>query len=485
MTASDDHRGSVLVVGGGPAGLTCAYELLKAAPGQAVTVLEATSSLGGISRTVCFNGYRVDIGGHRFFTKVPQVERLWHELLADDFIRVQRLSRIYYRGRFFNYPLKIFNALWNMGFLESCRILASYARSRILPIKPEESFEDWVTNRFGRRLYNHFFRSYTEKVWGIPPSQIRADWAAQRIKNLSLGKAVLNAVSGLNNTTSLIEEFRYPRLGPGMMWERAADRISGMGGRITLDSPVIGLERDGNRILAARIMTADGPRRVVARHFVNSMDLRSLIGCIEPPPPAPVVEAAKRLRYRDFLIVALVLDRPDPFPDNWIYVHEPDVKVGRIQNFRAWSRDMVPNERQSLVGMEYFCQSGDSLWDQTDDDLRTLATRELAKLCLANDEDVVGAYVIRQPKAYPVYDTEYQAAVATISEWINSIHNLQTIGRNGLHRYNNQDHSMLTAMLAAKNILGEANDLWSINTERSYHEEIEREASGARSRRAA
>jgi protoporphyrinogen oxidase len=319
----------------------------------------------------------------------------------------------------------------------------------------------------------HFFRSYTEKIWGIHPQQIRSDWAAQRIKNLSLSKAVWNALSGANDTASLINEFSYPRLGPGMMWERTAELIEKQGGEVVLNTFVEKLERQGGRIVAAHVRDSTGIRRIVATQFVNTMDLRSLIQRIDPPPPNHVRTAAAKLRYRDFLIVAVILNSAAPFPDNWIYVHDGNVKVGRIQNFRAWSREMVPNAEQSLIGMEYFCNEGEELWEMRDEELGQLATQELAHLRLANASDKAGSFVIRQPKAYPVYDTQFKENVEIIADWLRGMENLQTIGRNGLHRYNNQDHSMLTAMLAAANILGESNDVWAVNVERSYHEGFE------------
>ncbi|MEM8630065.1 MAG: NAD(P)/FAD-dependent oxidoreductase [Pseudomonadota bacterium] len=466
---------SVAVIGGGPAGLTCAYTLQKRAPGTSVTVFEADDLVGGISRTVENDGFRVDIGGHRFFTKVPEVEAMWNEVLGSDFIRVPRLSRIYYREKFFDYPLKLFNALSNIGVYESMRIILSYAKWRTMPYKEENSFEEWVINRFGGRLYMHFFRSYTEKVWGISPKNIRADWAAQRIKNLSLPKAVWNAISGANDTVSLIEEFSYPRLGPGMMWEKTAELIEDRGGAVKLRSYVDRVERDGNRIVAVDVKDDTGTHRIEADEFINTMDLRTLLRSMDPPPPQHVQEAAEKLAYRDFLIVAMVLNTAEPFPDNWIYVHTSNVKVGRIQNFRAWSREMVPNENQCLVGMEYFCNEGEELWEMADDDLGKLAGEEIEKLGLAKASDRDWSFVIRQPKAYPVYDTEYKDAVDVIAEWINSLENFQTIGRNGLHRYNNQDHSMLTGMLAAGNILGEDHDLWTVNVDRAYHEEFQRD----------
>ncbi|MEM9755032.1 MAG: NAD(P)/FAD-dependent oxidoreductase [Pseudomonadota bacterium] len=470
----DEGEPSLVVIGGGPAGLTAAYEYQKLSPGSRALVFEGNDIVGGISRTESYKGFRFDIGGHRFFTKVPEVEAMWHEVLGDDLMIVPRSSRIYYRGRFFDYPLKLFNALTNIGAYEAIRIVLSYIKWQIRRDRADVSFEDWVINRFGGRLYMHFFKSYTEKVWGIDPKHIQADWAAQRIRNMSLFKAVWNAISGANDTASLIEEFLYPRLGPGQMWERTADLIEERGGEVRLRHWVRGILRDGTRVTGIEVQDAGGTRQTVPTHnVVNTMSLRDMVAAFDPPPPPEVVEAADRLKYRDFLIVTLVLDRPDPFPDNWIYVHSGDVKVGRIQNFRAWSPQMLPDDTKASIGMEYFCQEGDGLWTSADDDLHALATKELVALGLARDDDVIDGTVIRQPKAYPVYDTDYRAAVDTISAWVDTLENFQCVGRNGQHRYNNQDHSMLTAMLAARNILGATNDVWSVNVERSYHEEFE------------
>lgn len=470
---------SVIVIGGGPAGLTAAYDLLKRSDKHVPMVFEASEMVGGISRTESWNGYRFDIGGHRFFTKVKEVEDLWTEILGPDFIIVPRSSRIYYRGKFFDYPLKLFNALSNIGVYESCRVLGSYLKWRIRPYPEENNFEEWVINRFGGRLYMHFFRTYTEKVWGIDPREIRADWAAQRIKNLSLWKAVWNALSGANDTASLIEEFRYPRLGPGMMWEKCRDLIREKGGEVRMQSEVLKIRRNGNRVEAidVRKWDKDGSvseiETVSGDHFINSMAMREMIHAFDPPAPPEVVEAADKLRYRDFLIVTLVLDSPDPFPDNWIYVHSPDVKVGRIQNFRAWSEEMLPDKNTASIGMEFFCNVGDDLWEMENEDLHELAAKELETLGLAKANQVIGATVIRQPKAYPVYDDQYQAALEVIHDWMKTLENFQTVGRNGLHRYNNQDHSMLSAMYAARNVLGADHDVWNVNVERSYHEEMQ------------
>jgi len=468
---------TALILGGGPAGLTAAYHLQKLSdPDRSVrpVVFEVGEIVGGIARTENKDGYRFDIGGHRFFTKVKPVLDMWTEVMGDDFLTRPRQSRIYYRGRFYDYPLKLFNALGNIGPYEAARIVMSYGRWRAFPSKKEDSFEEWVINRFGERLYSHFFRSYTEKVWGISPKVIRADWAAQRIKNLSLSKAVWNAVSGKNDTTSLIEEFQYPRLGPGMMWEKTAEAVEAAGGAVEMRHYAKRILREGNRVTGVEVASDDGVQVHDADHVISSLALDDLVAAFDPPPPPHVIAAANKLRYRDFLIVTLVLDHHDPFPDNWIYVHAPEVKVGRIQNFRAWSPEMLPREDTASIGMEYFCAEGDDLWTMSDDELRALAAQELETLSLASGDTVTGSYVIRQPKAYPVYDEHYQEAVDAISGWIKGLENFHTVGRNGLHRYNNQDHSMLTAMKAAENVFGAGHDVWDVNVERSYHEEFMR-----------
>jgi protoporphyrinogen oxidase len=468
--------GSVAIIGAGPAGLTAAYLLAKEGSAPRPVVFEASDQVGGIARTETYKGFRFDIGGHRFFTKVSEVEALWREICGDDLITRRRRSRIYYRGKYYAYPLKIFNALANMGPVEATHIVLSYAKRRLRPHPVEDNFEQWVSNRFGGRLYWHFFKSYTEKVWGIPCTEIQADWAAQRIRNLSLVKAVWNAISGANDTASLIDKFEYPRLGPGMMWEKTRDRVLAMGGEVNMRRAVTRVFREGDRVTGLEVANFDGPvvetARVEADDYISTMALSDLIAAFEPAPPPDVVAAAKRLKYRDFLIVTLILDHPDPFPDNWIYIHSPEVSVGRIQNFRAWSEEMVPDPSKASIGMEYFCHAGDGLWTMSNDALLHKAAGELEQLGLASRKDVVDGTVIRQPKAYPVYDADYREALDVIQRWIEGLENFQTIGRNGLHRYNNQDHSMLAAILAARNVLGESHDLWGINVERSYHEDF-------------
>jgi protoporphyrinogen oxidase len=469
----ESGQSTVAIIGGGPAGLTAAYELQKHSSSHHPVVFEESDQVGGISRTVVYKGYRYDIGGHRFFTKVKPVEALWKEVLPNDFLKRPRMSRIYYRSKYFAYPLKPLNALINMGAYESCRILLSYAKWQVRPSQDESTFDQWVTNRFGGRLFWHFFKSYTEKVWGIPCNEIRADWAAQRIKNLSLRKAIWNAISGSNDTASLIEKFDYPRLGPGMMWETFRDRVLERGGEVRMEQRVRKIHRDDRAIRAVEVENvADGSSYVFsADQFISSMPITALVENMVPPAPAPVRKAAAKLKYRDFLIVTLILKKKDLFPDNWIYIHSPEVKVGRIQNFRSWSPEMLPDDEHSSIGMEYFCNEGDELWEMRNEDLLKLAEQELRKLDLVGDAEVVDGSVIRQPKAYPVYDHEYADALGILRTWLDNFPNLQAVGRNGMHRYNNQDHSMLTAMLAVKNILGESHDLWAVNVEQEYHEE--------------
>lgn len=463
----------VIIIGAGPAGLTAAYQLVK--QGIKPLVLELDDKVGGIARTETYKGYRFDIGGHRFYTKVEPVQELWQEVLGTEFIKVPRLSRIYYGGRFFNYPLDVFNTLLNLGILESALILLSYLKAKAFPIPEEKTFDQWVSNRFGERLYRTFFKTYTEKVWGIPCNQIQADWAAQRIKGLSLTTAVINALFGSNDTKTLIKEFDYPVLGPGMMWQRFAELVESKGGKVQLNTGVISFKRQGNRIESITAEQDDKTVELAADQFISSMPVSALLNRMEPPPPAEVLQAARSLKYRDFLIVTLIVNRPNLFPDNWIYIHTPEVKVGRIQNFKNWSAAMVPDPNKSCVGMEYFCNEGDPLWEMSDKQLIELATRELDSLGLANASDIEDGSIIRQLKAYPVYDSEYRQHLQVIQGFLETMENLQTVGRNGMHRYNNQDHSMLTAMLAVKNLLGEKHDLWNVNTERSYYEDFSAE----------
>ncbi len=465
--------GKVIVIGGGPAGLTAAYELAKA--GIKPIVLEMGSRVGGIARTEVFNGYRMDIGGHRFFTKVPEVEAFWYEVLGEDFLTRPRLSRIYYNRKFILYPLRFGDALSKLGVWQSFLVLMSYFRSKLLPYRNENTFEEWVSNRFGRRLYRIFFKTYTEKVWGIPCDQLSAQWAAQRIQNLSLPRAVIGAIlgaRGAKNVKSLIEEFHYPRLGPGMLWERTQQLIEQRGGEVRLNTAVVKvLHRDG-KASGVVAQTNECEETIEADAIISSMPISELVAKLDPPAPLDVRDGASRLTYRDYFTVGLIVNRPNLFPDNWIYIHAPEVKVGRVQNFKNWSPDMVPDPAKTFLGLEYFCNEGDELWRMSDEALVKLGARDLETMGLARAADVEGGTVIRQLKTYPVYTGEYKEYLERIRGFLDSIPNLQTVGRNGLHMYNNQDHSMLTAMLAVKNLLGDQHDVWSVNVERAYHEEV-------------
>jgi protoporphyrinogen oxidase len=464
-------KADVVIIGAGPAGLTAAYELTR--DGIPCTVLEADTTVGGISRTVKYKGYHFDIGGHRFFTKVSIVEKMWHEVLGNDFITRPRLSRIYYKSKFFQYPLQPMNALFGLGVFESLHCGFSYLTARIFPEKPEDNFEAWVSNRFGRRLFSIFFKSYTEKVWGMPCREIGAEWAAQRIRGLSLTSLVWNALKPKSKPKNkgkviktLIDEFQYPRLGPGMMWEKTHRIVTQRGGKVLFTKPVEKIRWEPGRVTSV----VAGGEEFKGTHFISSMPVRTLLQSLDPAPPEEVRKAANDFNYRDFLTVAVISKGRDLFPDNWIYIHDPRVKVGRIQNFGNWSPEMVPEADKSCLGLEYFCFEGDELWTMPDEELKKLAVRELDTLGLVKAADCVDAAVVRMPKAYPVYDGTYQRGLAVLREFLRTIPNLQLTGRNGMHRYNNQDHSMLTAILAARNIQGANYDLWKVNADEEYSE---------------
>ena len=483
MDGSDAGRGTdspdAVIAGAGPAGLTAAYELTKR--GRPCVVLESEPAMvGGISRTDEYKGYRFDIGGHRFFSKSDEVNALWREVLGDQLVTRSRLSRIYYDRKFFDYPLRPVNALVGLGPVRAALIGLSYLKARAFPIKPERSFEDWVVNRFGRKLFETFFKTYTEKVWGMPTNEISADWAAQRIKGLSLVRAVVDGLfpgkkgkSKGEVVKTLIDEFQYPRLGPGQMWERTRDLVSSRGGTVVHDRRVVRLEHDGSAVTAMVAADSGGREHTYrGRHYLSTLPVRGLVRALSPAPPREVVDAANALKYRDFLTVVLIVDKPETFPDNWIYVHEPGVRLGRVQNFKNWSPDLVPDPSKSSLGLEYFCFEGDDLWTRSDADLIALGRREIDEIGLVKSADVVDGCVVRMPKAYPVYDDAYQTHLGVVRAWLARLPNLHLAGRNGMHKYNNQDHSMMTALLCARNIAGAGPyDPWCVNTDAEYHEE--------------
>jgi protoporphyrinogen oxidase len=475
----------VAIIGAGPAGLTAAYLLGKR--GHRVVVLEGDPErVGGISRTAIYRGFHFDIGGHRFFSKSKEVEDLWTELLPDDMLVRPRSSRILYRGRFFSYPLKAFEALRKLGIIESTLCMLSYLKARLFPVPNPRTFEDWVSNQFGERLFRIFFKTYTEKVWGMSCREISADWAAQRIKGLSLFTAIRAALLPKRKpkrgevVKTLIDSFRYPRRGPGMMWERCAARVVEMGSEVRMGRRVTACRQEQD-LWTVETVDAEGRVEVIqAAHVISTAPIRELVTMLHPAPSAAVAEAARQLRYRDFITVAVILKERDVFDDNWIYVHDPSVQVGRIQNFKSWSPEMVPDPALACYGLEYFCFEHTGLWELTDDQLCDLARRELVQLGLAAHEDFVDATVVRQRKAYPVYDDHYAEHVATIRTGLaESFPNLHLIGRNGMHKYNNQDHSMMTAMLCVENIDAGRTvyDLWQVNEDAEYHEAGDRGAS--------
>lgn len=462
----------LFVVGAGPAGLTAAVEAGRL--GCRAVVVEKDSIVGGIARTESYKGFLFDMGGHRFFTKVGWINHWWRDILGDAFITRPRLSRILYRGKYFAYPPSFWDAMSKLGPVEGFLIGLSYLRAQLFPTRPVTTFRHWVSNNFGARLFGIFFKSYTEKVWGISCDVLRAEWAAQRIKNMSLRTILSNMlVSTGGKVASLIEEFEYPREGPGMMWRAAAERVEHQGGAVEMETELVALRHDGSRVLAAEVSQGGVHRVIPAETFISSMPLPELLRKLDPPPPPHILEGVAQLKFRDFLTVCVIVDAPDLFPDNWIYVHEPQVTVARIQNFKNWSPHMTPDPAKTSLGLEYFCNEGDEVWLTPDADLIALAARELAAIGLiADPADVVDGCVFRVPKAYPIYDEEYAEALDGVRAFLDGFENLRTVGRNGLHRYNNQDHSMLAGRMAARQLLmGEPGDLWSINTEEEYHEQ--------------
>ena len=467
---TSDNETRVVILGAGPAGLTAAYELSNS--GTPCVVLEQDAVVGGLARTVEYKGFRFDIGGHRFYTKVSLVQQTWRDVLGDDLLTCKRLSRIYYKSRFFQYPLEPLDAIRGLGVGEALRCALSFLRSQLFPTLPERDFATWVSNRFGRRLFETFFESFTEKVWGLECHKIAAEWASQRIQGLSLWSLLRDAVlqRSDNQTKTLIKEFQYPRLGPGMLWSRMKEIVEERGVPVVVNAPVESVQRQEGKIVSVRA----GSETYHGTHFISSIPVRELIEKLNPAAPPSLLVAANKFHYRDFLTVALMVRGRDLFPDNWIYVHDPSVAAGRVQNYGNWSPEMTPDPDMSCLGVEYFCNVTDALWKASDAELIAMAKREMSQLGLVCEQDVVDGAVVRMPKAYPVYGRGYQDGLATVREFLATVPNLQLVGRNGMHRYNNQDHSMLTAMMAVDDIISGKTDktgLWEVNTEMEYHEQ--------------
>ena len=470
-----------MIIGAGPAGLSAAYALCKG--GRPVIVFESDPTyVGGLSRTVQYKEFRFDVGGHRFFSKSALINELWAEILGTDLLVRSRLSRIYFRKQFFSYPIRALDTFRKLGMVETIRCLTSYVRAKTFPTRAPKSVEEWVTNQFGRRLYEMFFKTYTEKVWGMDCKDISADWAAQRIKGLSLTGAIRHALNRTPRTTAgepvvktLIESFAYPRLGPGMMWNATRDIVVANGGQVLLDHHVTALCHDAaNKQWTVTTTSSQGEQQWTAEHVISSAPLVEMIPAMKPSFDEPVLDAARSLSYRDFITVAIIVNERDALADNWLYIHDPGVKVGRIQNFKAWSPELVPTEGKACLGMEYFCFEGDGLWTASDAELIALATRELQTLGIVDPADITDASVVRQKKAYPVYDAHYAAHVATIRKGLSQLPTFHAVGRNGMHKYDNQDHAMMTGLLTAENILAgrEVFDAWRVNEDAEYHEEI-------------
>jgi protoporphyrinogen oxidase len=498
-----------LIIGAGPAGLTAAFELIKQTDIKPL-IVEASENIGGISRTINYKGNRIDIGGHRFFSKSDKIMNWWLSVfpvqdekfiapLSTDRLMLirNRLSRIYFLRKFFPYPITLtWETCRKLGFIRLIKIGLSYLKAIILPLKPEDNLEKFFINRFGRELYATFFKDYTEKVWGVPCSAISAEWGGQRIKGLSISKAVTHALRKIfkkdgsikqsNTETSLIERFMYPKFGPGQLWEEVADIIRKQGGEIIIYKQAVGFEIAGEKIISAVIRdTRTGELETIeADYFISTMAIKDLVASLKTDIPKNIKIISQGLLYRDFITVGLLLDRlkikneakTDLIKDNWIYIQERDVKLGRLQIFNNWSPFMVADPKKIWIGLEYFCTEGDELWNLSDADMAEFAINELCKIDIISKQDVLDQVVIHVPKTYPAYFGTYDQ-FPVLREYLDRFDNLFLIGRNGMHRYNNQDHSMLSAMAAVDNIkngISDKSNIWSVNAEKDYHESNEK-----------
>jgi protoporphyrinogen oxidase len=463
---------NIIIIGAGPAGLAAALELTR--NGFKPVIIEKTAAVGGMARTEKHGNFLFDIGGHRFFTRDENIRRLWNDVLGKDFSSVNRLSRIFYQDRLINYPLSFFNVLYHLGFVESILILSSYLKTKFDGKKEENTFEQWIRGRFGERLYRKFFKPYTEKVWGLPCDQIRSDWAAQRIKGLSLTEALYDALFNSRKADSLISRFQYPLMGSGMMWQALLERVTTAGGDILFNAEAVDLKIEKGRIQSLTMKRGDVLESSAVDHLISSMPINHLVKLLGPQAPPDVSDAARALSYRNFIMVLLIVARRHIFPDQWIYLHGSTVKAGRIQNFKNWSSALVPDPEKTSVGMEYFCNADEEIWHLPDSDLIALAGEELVRLGFAKSSEIVDACVVRQPQAYPIYDSGYRERINGIKYYLESIDNLQTIGRGGTYRYSNMDQAMQSGIMAAQNMMGAAHPLWDGGTTDEYLEAEEK-----------
>ncbi len=467
--------GNVVIIGTGPAGLACAYKLGKM--GHPVCVIEKDSNPGGLCQTINYKGFLFDIGGHRFLTKSKIIQEIWHEIIRSGLQRVIRLSRLYYRNRFFDYPLSFFKSFWNLGIIESFRCLSSYFYSRITKPGDDKTFEGWIINRFGRRIHEIFFESYTEKVWGIPCNAISSDWAIQRIQGLSLRIAIQKALipKTRKSPKTLSKSFFYPRKGPGEFFDKFKEVTSQSGAQFVFNREVTGIRHNKKKIVALEIErpNGNGKEEMSVEYLFSSMPLPNFVKSMVPSPPENILQAASRLRFRSFLTVNVILNKKNIFPDQWIYVHSPEVRLGRIQNYKNWSPAMTIDPEKTSLGLEYFCNEGDELWEKEDIELIDTGLQELERIGLVSRQHFITGFVVRRKDVYPVYTLDYRKHLALLRSYLDEFSNLQFIGRAGLFRYSNSDHAMLTGLLAAENFLNHNSfDIWSIGTEQEYLEEI-------------
>ncbi len=463
----------ILIAGAGLAGIGCAYALSKA--GKPSLVIEKDAVPGGLSKTINFHGFLFDIGGHRFISKSEEVNGLWQGFMGDDLLRVKRSSRIYYRGKYFQYPLSFINTLWNLGMLESFFCFLSYIKSKLFKLTDEDTFENWVINRFGERLYKIFFKAYTEKVWAISCQNISSDWAKQRMRGLSFRAAAREVFWGAKNNgpKSLAKEFLYPKTGPGEFIRRLKDSVAAMGGEFVFNKTLTSINHEGGKVLSIKINDTlnNGIEELPVDYLFSSIPLPLFIESLNPAPPQEILDCARNLRFRSFLVVNIILDKKNIFPDQWIYVHSAEVKIGRVQNYKNWSSGMMADQTKTSLGIEYFCSEKDMLWKLDDEGLVSFAVKELGKLGIDVENYLVDGFVVRYPNAYPIYSLDYKLHLEKIRKYLDGFVNFQTMGRGGLFRYDNSDHALLTGFNAANNYLGlDTQDIWEIDCDKDYLE---------------